>query len=79
MNDARLNIALCDAGPGITRVIITAKQGLGEAYADVLRRLVSILRVISKNPSNPNFDQYLFESMSGLILRVQCPSLALKY
>ncbi|KAI0283530.1 CAS/CSE protein [Russula brevipes] len=55
----------------ITRVIITAKQGLGEAYADVLRRLVSILRVISKNPSNPNFDQYLFESISGLILRVQ--------
>lgn len=55
---------------GIARVIVTAKQGLGEGYADVLRRLVSILQVIAKNPSNPNFDQYTFESISGLILRV---------
>jgi hypothetical protein len=57
-------------GLGTARVIITAKQGLGEGYADVFRRLVAILRVIAKNPSNPNFDQYIFESISGLILRV---------
>lgn len=64
---------------GIARVIITAKQGLGEGYANVLQRLVSILRVIARNPSNPNFDQYIFESISGLILRVPCPSMAFKY
>jgi len=29
--------------------------------------LVGILGVTSKNPSNPNFDQYLFESLSGLM------------
>jgi exportin-2 (importin alpha re-exporter) len=54
--------------PGVARVIITAKEGLGEGYPDVLRRLVSILGVIARNPSNPNFDQHLFESISGLIL-----------
>jgi exportin-2 (importin alpha re-exporter) len=52
----------------VARVTITAKQGLGEGYADVLRRLVVILGVIASNPSNPNFDQYIFESISGLIL-----------
>lgn len=56
--------------PGVARVIITAKQGLGEGYAEVLRRLVAILRVIARNPSNPSFDQYIFEGISGLILRV---------
>jgi len=29
--------------------------------------LVAILGVTSKNPSNPNFDQYIFESISGLM------------
>ncbi|KAF8494047.1 hypothetical protein JB92DRAFT_2639739, partial [Gautieria morchelliformis] len=29
--------------------------------------------VVSRNPSNPNFDQYLFEGISGLIrLIVAC-------
>ncbi|KAI0296781.1 armadillo-type protein [Multifurca ochricompacta] len=51
----------------VARVIITAKQGLGQGYVDILRRLVSILSVIARNPSNPNFDQYFFESISGLI------------
>ena len=33
----------------------------------VLQRLVAILGTISKNPSNPNFDQYLFESTPVLM------------
>lgn len=49
------------------RVIITARQSLTPVYQQVLNRLVGILSVISKNPSNPNFDQYLFESISALI------------
>ncbi|KAH7882920.1 CAS/CSE protein [Phlebopus sp. FC_14] len=49
------------------RVIVTARQTLTPVYQRVLQRLVNILGVISKNPSNPNFDQYIFESISALM------------
>ncbi|CDO76999.1 hypothetical protein BN946_scf184298.g26 [Trametes cinnabarina] len=49
------------------RVIITAKGTLADGYERLLQRLVAILGVISKNPSNPNFDQYIFESISALM------------
>ncbi|KDQ49269.1 hypothetical protein JAAARDRAFT_201016 [Jaapia argillacea MUCL 33604] len=49
------------------RVIITARQTLTPVYQQILQRLVTILGVISKNPSNPNFDQYIFESISALM------------
>jgi exportin-2 (importin alpha re-exporter) len=49
------------------RVILTAKQALVPAHARTLQRLVGILGVVSKNPSNPNFDQCLFESISALL------------
>ena len=52
---------------GIMRVIITARSSLVDGYDTILSRLVNILGVISKNPSNPNFDQYIFESISALI------------
>lgn len=52
---------------GIMRVIITARQALTSVYELTLGRLVTILGVISKNPSNPRFDQYIFESISGLM------------
>ncbi|KAF8992756.1 armadillo-type protein [Cyathus striatus] len=51
----------------IMRVIVTARQTLTPVYERILSRLVAILGVISKNPSNPNFDQYIFESISGLM------------
>ncbi|TFK31640.1 importin alpha re-exporter [Crucibulum laeve] len=51
----------------IMRVIVTARQTLTPVYENTLARLVAILGVISKNPSNPNFDQYIFESISGLM------------
>lgn len=53
--------------PGAMRVVITARQSLTPVYQHVLGRLVRILSVTSKNPSNPNFDQYLFEAISALI------------
>lgn len=54
------------------RVIFTARQSLATtAYDRTLQRLVGILGVTSKNPSNPNFDQYLFESLSGLTRQVK--------
>jgi exportin-2 (importin alpha re-exporter) len=49
------------------RVIFTARQTLTPVHEQVLTRLVGILGIISKNPSNPNFDQYIFESISGLM------------
>lgn len=49
------------------RVILTARQTLTPTYQQTLNRLVNILGVISKNPSNPNFDQYIFEAISGLM------------
>ncbi|KAJ6474605.1 CAS/CSE protein [Mycena vitilis] len=49
------------------RVILTARQTLTPGYEQTLSRLVGILGVISKNPSNPLFDQYIFESISGLM------------
>lgn len=49
------------------RVIVTARQTLTPVYERTLQRLVAILGVISKNPSNPNFDQYIFESLSALM------------
>ncbi|KAJ7043405.1 CAS/CSE protein [Mycena alexandri] len=48
------------------RVILTARQTLTPGYEQTLNRLVGILGIISKNPSNPLFDQYIFESISGL-------------
>ncbi|KAI0321195.1 Cse1-domain-containing protein [Amylostereum chailletii] len=51
----------------VARIIITARQTLASGFERLLQRLVTILGVISKNPSNPNFDQYIFESISALI------------
>ncbi|KAF9463182.1 CAS/CSE protein [Collybia nuda] len=51
----------------VMRVIVTARQSLSPGYERTLTRLVAILGVISKNPSNPRFDQFIFESISGLM------------
>lgn len=52
---------------GAMRVIVTARQTLTPLYQQVLQRLIVILSAVSKNPSNPNFDHYLFESVSALL------------
>lgn len=49
------------------RLIATSRHTLIDGYEALLNRLVVILGIISKNPSNPNFDQYIFESVSMLI------------
>ncbi|KAF8650732.1 hypothetical protein AX16_005105 [Volvariella volvacea WC 439] len=51
----------------IMRIILTARQTLMPVYTSILQKLVAILGIISKNPSNPKFDQYIFESISGLM------------
>jgi exportin-2 (importin alpha re-exporter) len=52
---------------GAMRVIIVARQSLTPSHEAILTRLVNILGEISKNPSNPKFNQYCFESVSALI------------
>lgn len=49
------------------RVIITARQALTPIYVTVLSHLTRILGEISKNPSNPKFNHFTFESISALI------------
>ncbi|KAH9931314.1 armadillo-type protein [Fomitopsis serialis] len=49
------------------RVIITARSTFTTGYERFLQRLVNILGAISKNPSNPLFDQFIFESISALM------------
>ncbi|THH29169.1 hypothetical protein EUX98_g5041 [Antrodiella citrinella] len=51
----------------IMRVIITARSSLAPGFERTLHRLVAILGVISRNPSNPKFDQYIFESISAFV------------
>ncbi|KAF8307881.1 Cse1-domain-containing protein [Clavulina sp. PMI_390] len=51
----------------IMRVVLTARQTLIPIFQDVLTNLVGILNEISKNPSNPTFDQYCFESIAALL------------
>ncbi|EIW75368.1 Cse1-domain-containing protein [Coniophora puteana RWD-64-598 SS2] len=51
----------------VMRVIVTARQTLMPVYQQTLERLVQVLGTISKNPSNPDFDQYIFESISAPI------------
>ncbi|SNX87170.1 probable CSE1 - Nuclear envelope protein that mediates the nuclear export of importin alpha [Melanopsichium pennsylvanicum] len=49
------------------RMLATVRQAISSAYTPILSHLTSILSEISKNPSNPRFSQYLFESISALI------------
>lgn len=48
------------------RVVLTARQSL-TSYETVLNHLVFILGEISKNPSNPKFNHYTFESISAIV------------
>jgi hypothetical protein len=57
----------CSLCSGAMRVIITARQSLTPSHQGILTKLVNILGEISKNPSNPKFNQYCFESVSALI------------
>ena len=52
---------------GVMRVILTARTLLSPEYKSLLQRFINILGAIAKNPSNPAFDQYIFESISALI------------
>lgn len=58
------------------RVIITARQAMTPIYGTVLQHLTNIMGEISKNPSNPKFNHYTFESMSALVRYVAEPAVS---
>ncbi|PWZ03839.1 putative CSE1-nuclear envelope protein that mediates the nuclear export of importin alpha [Testicularia cyperi] len=49
------------------RMLATVREAIAPAHAVLLEHLAGILTEIAKNPSNPRFSQYLFESISALI------------
>ncbi|KAG8818027.1 importin-alpha export receptor [Serendipita sp. 399] len=51
----------------VMRIIITTRDRLAAEHGAILNRIVAILGAVSRNPSNPNFNQYTFESVSALI------------
>ncbi|ODQ66714.1 Cse1-domain-containing protein [Nadsonia fulvescens var. elongata DSM 6958] len=51
----------------VMRVLITAQENVAEIGVALLQQLVNIINEISKNPSNPKFSHYAFESMGSLI------------
>ncbi|KAM0752941.1 putative importin-alpha export receptor [Meredithblackwellia eburnea MCA 4105] len=51
----------------VMRVVVTARGSLANNYTGVLASLVRIVGEISKNPSNPKFNHYTFESISALV------------
>ncbi|KAI9288300.1 putative importin-alpha export receptor [Umbelopsis sp. AD052] len=57
----------------IMRVIITSRQGMTPYVNVIMSKLTNILAIVSKNPSNPRFNHYVFESI-GALIRFICPS-----
>ena len=51
----------------VMRVLLTAKDKVAAYAPDLLSHLASIVRVTARNPSNPRFTQFLFESISALV------------
>ncbi|WFD01326.1 importin-alpha export receptor [Malassezia yamatoensis] len=51
----------------VMRVIFTLRESVTNSLELVLRQLVQILTVTSRNPSNPRFTQFLFESIAATI------------
>lgn len=51
----------------VHRILLTAENSLGPFALTVLNQLIEILKIISKNPSNPIFTHYCFESIAVII------------
>ncbi|GAA5802690.1 Cse1-domain-containing protein [Helicostylum pulchrum] len=56
----------------VMRVIITSRQDMIPYVNVIMGKLTSILAIVSKNPSNPKFNHYIFESI-GALIRFICP------
>ncbi|KAG2207684.1 hypothetical protein INT47_011804 [Mucor saturninus] len=56
----------------VMRVIITSRQDMMPYVNVIMGKLTNILSIVSKNPSNPKFNHYIFESI-GALIRFICP------
>lgn len=50
----------------VHRIISSSENSLGDLSLKVLNRLMEIVTIIAKNPSNPVFTHYTFESIAAL-------------
>lgn len=51
----------------ILRIILTAQDTIRSQYQAIIQHLNNILVQVSKNPANPRFNHYLFESYGAII------------
>ena len=51
----------------VMRVVVSTRQDLVPFVENVLQEITGIIREISKNPSNPKFNHYAFETLAGLV------------
>ncbi|ODV84031.1 hypothetical protein CANARDRAFT_9028 [[Candida] arabinofermentans NRRL YB-2248] len=51
----------------IMRIILTSEDSLSDFNVQLLQQLIKIVELIGKNPSNPKFTHYTFESICVLI------------
>lgn len=53
------------------RVLQTSEDTVQDMFPDILGQLLNIINVIAKNPSNPRFSHYTFESIGSIM--TSCP------
>lgn len=51
----------------VFRVLQTAEESVKSSYLDFTTKLISIVAIISKNPSNPRFSHYTFEAIGTIL------------
>ncbi|RLV92555.1 Importin alpha re-exporter [Spathaspora sp. JA1] len=51
----------------LVSILNTAEETLTEGKTSIINQLLQILQITSKNPSNPKFSHYIFESLGFLI------------
>jgi exportin-2 (importin alpha re-exporter) len=51
----------------LMRVLVIAEDSISSIAVELIKNLLSIVAIISKNPSNPRFSHYTFESIAVLI------------
>lgn len=52
---------------GVLRVVVCSRKDLIQHASLVLERITFIIREISKNPSNPKFNHFAFETLSAVV------------
>lgn len=51
----------------IMRMVVACKEDMTPFVNQVMSRFTNLIYLVSRNPSNPRFNHYLFEAVSGLI------------